>query len=327
MRPSRVNEVLTRLLSTRWPAFLWGPPGVGKSSVVRQVAAELGLPLVDIRAPLLDPTDLRGLPYVSDGIAKWASPSFLPHEEGSQGVLFFDELNAAPPLVQASLYQLTLDRQVGEYRLPDGWRIVAAGNRSEDSAIVFRMPSALANRFIHVDFEVNLEDWVDWAVANKVHPLVQAFIRLRSELLLKMGSAERGFPTPRSWEMVSDSIGAFGETGSILDVLIGTVGEGAAIEFSSFCSRTLTADLVEKIISDPDKHKLPDDVGDTYALISYLSSRGGREDVLKAAGKIMRRMSPEIATILARTMIKANGRFSLNKDFLKFAEEHREFIV
>ena len=123
---------------------MWGPPGIGKSSIVRQVAADKGLAILDVRAPLLDPTDLRGLPYVADGSAKWAPPAFLPQNDGSEGLLFFDELNAAPPLVQASLYQLTLDRRVGEYVLPDGWRIIAAGNRSEDAAIVFRMPSALA---------------------------------------------------------------------------------------------------------------------------------------------------------------------------------------
>jgi len=327
MRPSRAVEVLSGLVSTRWPAFLWGPPGVGKSSIVRQVAAIKGFEILDVRAPLLDPTDLRGLPYVADGSAKWAPPSFLPRDDGSEGLLFFDELNAAPPLVQASLYQLTLDRRVGEYVLPDGWRIIAAGNRSEDAAIVFRMPSALANRFIHIDFEANLEDWQDWAATNKIHPLVQAFLRLRSELLLDMSNTDRGFPTPRSWEMVSDALKAFGEAGSILDVLIGTIGEGAAIEFVSFCKRTLTAEMVEAIIADPDGSSIPNDMGDLYALISYLAARASRLDTVNAAGKLLARISPEIATIMARLMIKANGSFSLNKDFLKFVRKHRDFVI
>ena len=327
MRPSRAVEVLSGLLSTRWPAFLWGPPGIGKSSIVRQVAADKGLAILDVRAPLLDPTDLRGLPYVADGSAKWAPPAFLPQNDGSEGLLFFDELNAAPPLVQASLYQLTLDRRVGEYVLPDGWRIIAAGNRSEDAAIVFRMPSALANRFIHIDFEANHEDWQDWAAANQIHPLVQAFLRLRSELLLDMTNMDRGFPTPRSWEMVSDALKAFGNASEILDVLIGTIGEGAAIEFVSFCKRTLTAEMVEAIISEPEKSEIPKDMGDLYALISYLAAKGERESVVKAAGKILSRISPEIATILARMMIRSNGDFSLNKDFLKFAGKHRDFVI
>ena len=114
MKPTRVEEVIDHILSTRWPAFIWGPPGVGKSSVVRKVALRQKLDLLDIRASLLDPTDLRGIPTVSDDKARWCPPSFLPHDPDSAGILFFDELNAAPPLVQASLYQLTLDRRVGE---------------------------------------------------------------------------------------------------------------------------------------------------------------------------------------------------------------------
>jgi MoxR-like ATPase len=181
MKPSRVYEVLSQLIVNNWPVFIWGPPGVGKSSIVAQLAKEKGLELFDIRASLLDPTDLRGIPHVDNGIARWAPPSFLPHEKNSNGLLFFDELNAAPPLVQASLYQLTLDRRVGEYELPEGWRIVAAGNRAEDSSIVYRMPAALANRFVHLDFEVNVDDWVAWALDHQVDPMVIAFIRTRHD--------------------------------------------------------------------------------------------------------------------------------------------------
>src|SRR6478752_2297615 len=199
MKPSRVNEVLSSILDTRWPAFLWGAPGVGKSSVVHQIAQARGLELIDIRAPLLDPTDLRGLPYFKDGVAVWAPPSFLPSQPDSAGVLFFDELNAAPPLVQASLYQLTLDRRVGEYVLPQGWKIIAAGNRAEDRSVTFRMPAALANRFIHLDFEADFEDWRTWATSAGLHPLVIGFVATRRELLLDMRNAERGFPTPRAW--------------------------------------------------------------------------------------------------------------------------------
>ena len=152
--------------------------------MIRQVADEAKLPLIDVRASLLDPTDLRGIPTVENGRAVWCPPSFLPTaDDGPGGILFFDELSAAPPLVQASLYQLVLDRRVGEYELPDGWRIVAAGNRQEDKSVVFRMPAALANRFVHLDFEVDYDDWRDWAVARGIHPLVIGFLGLRRELL------------------------------------------------------------------------------------------------------------------------------------------------
>ena len=139
MKPSRLESVLESLLDQRWPAFLWGPPGVGKSSLVHAIAARRSLPVIDLRASLLDPTDLRGIPAIEGGRAVWCPPAFLPHRDSPPGILFLDEINAAPPLVQASLYQLVLDRRVGEYELPAGWWIVAAGNRQQDRAVTFRM--------------------------------------------------------------------------------------------------------------------------------------------------------------------------------------------
>ena len=147
MKPSRVSETIDQLFATRWAIFLWGPPGAGKSSIVREAAGKRQIPLVDIRAALLDPTDIRGIPAVVGGTAIWCPPSFLPTADSKPGILFLDELSAAPPLVQASLYQLVLDRRVGEYQLPEGWRIIAAGNRAADRSVSYRMPAALANRF------------------------------------------------------------------------------------------------------------------------------------------------------------------------------------
>ena len=118
MKPSDISEALDGLIDARQSVFIWGGPGVGKSGVVRQFAERRSLPLRDVRALLLDPVDLRGLPYLSEGRSKWATPDFLPQD--GAGVLFLDELNAAPPMVQASCYQLVLDRKLGEYVLPDG---------------------------------------------------------------------------------------------------------------------------------------------------------------------------------------------------------------
>lgn len=159
MKASRLTTVLENLLDQPWAAFIWGAPGIGKSSIVRQIAERRRMPLIDIRASLLDPTDLRGIPIIQDGTAVWCPPSFLPKKSDKPGILFLDEINAAPPLVQAALYQLILDRRVGEYELPEGWRIIAAGNRREDKAVTFRLSSALANRFIHLNLEVDPDDW------------------------------------------------------------------------------------------------------------------------------------------------------------------------
>ena len=185
MRPSHVCEALHHLVRIRQPVFLWGPPGVGKSRLVADVARRQGRKLYDLRAVLLDPVDLRGLPRISDdGITSWCVPEFLPHpQDTEEGILFLDELNAAPPLVQAACYQLILDRRVGQYRLPDGWAVVAAGNRESDRAVTYRMPSALANRMVHLDVECHIDDWLDWARDNGIREDIQAFLRFRPRLL------------------------------------------------------------------------------------------------------------------------------------------------
>ncbi len=327
MKPSRVAEVLSGLLETRWPVFLWGAPGVGKSAIVQQIAESRGLPLIDIRASLLDPTDLRGIPTVEDGKAFWCPPSFLPDEKEPRGVLFFDELNAAPTLVQASLYQLTLDRRVGEYTLPDGWQIIAAGNRAEDASVTFRMPAALANRFVHLDFETDFDDWRAWALANELHHRVIAFLGTRRELLLNMETSDKAFPTPRSWEMLSDAIHHLGLSPDVLDVLIGIVGEGAAMEFIGFCDTAITEERIQAILKDPENAELPEKLGDQYALISYLCSLKSDKTAQKAAGTLLNRFSPELAVLLARDMLRTNPGFSGNAGYLEFVANHKDLLM
>src|SRR3954470_23360008 len=207
MRPSEVTRALAALVPTRRPVYLWGPPGAGKSSLVRQAAAALGLGLVDVRATLLDPVDLRGLPRLDGNTAVWCPPAFLPR--GGEGVLFLDELAQAAPLVQAACLQLTLDRRVGEYELPAGWNVIAASNRAEDRAGTHRLITPLLNRFVHLDLDVSADDWQQWAVAAALSPEVRAFLRYRPALLFRFdpAAAERAFPTPRAWQFVSDVLG------------------------------------------------------------------------------------------------------------------------
>lgn len=326
MKPSRVHEVLTRLLGSRWPVFLWGPPGVGKSSVVREVAAEAKLEVLDIRAALLDPTDLRGIPTVESGRAVWCPPSFLPSDPDSSGILFFDELSSAPPLVQASLYQLTLDRRVGEYELPPGWRVIAAGNRAEDASISFRMPAALANRFIHLEFEVDFGDWRTWAVTHGVHPLVLGFIATRRELLFSMEARERAFPTPRSWEMVSDALRSMGRWEDAADFIPGIVGEGAGVEFLSYCRRTLQEEDIRAVVENPEDAPLPDSLGDRYALVSYLVSAGDDAEVRAAAGVLLGRLPVEFSVLLARDLLTTHPTFMLDPGYQRFMDQHEGLL-
>jgi hypothetical protein len=326
MKPSRVAAVLESIIATRWPVFVWGPPGCGKSAVVQSVAKSRDIPVIDVRASLLDPTDLRGIPMIQDGRAVWCPPSFLPKPDSKPGILFFDELNAAPPLVQASLYQLTLDRRIGEYFLPEGWSIVAAGNRSEDKSIVFRMPSALSNRFIHVDFEVDYDDWRTWAYSAGVHPTVIGFLGLRRELLHDMRSTDRAFPTPRSWEMASAAIKQFNGVKECMDVLVGTVGEGPAIELRKFSERAMTLEQIQAVLADPSGAKLPSELGDLYALVAYLISTISNTWTQDACGVLLGRLPVELAVLLARDTLRVSPGLRKHERFAAFIKEHAKSI-
>ena len=179
MKASKITSAISALIDSKIPSFLWGPPGIGKSSIVKQISTAKSLQFIDLRLSLMDPTDLKGIPFYDkhEHHSVWAPPSFLP--KSGEGILFLDELNSAPPAVQASAYQLILDRQVGEYKLPDGWAIVAAGNRETDRGVVYKMPTPLANRFVHLEMEVDVNDWKDWAFSTGIEvktflPLIQA---------------------------------------------------------------------------------------------------------------------------------------------------------
>jgi hypothetical protein len=326
VKPTRVQEVIHSVIETRWPLFLWGPPGVGKSSVVRQIAESKKLELIDIRASLLDPTDLRGIPTVENGMAKWCPPSFLPRDPESKGILFFDELNAAPALVQASLYQLTLDRRIGEYELPRGWRIIAAGNRAKDRAVVFRMPSALVNRFVHLEYEADFDDWRDWAIGRKINPLILGFLSTRPELLFNMDNPDKPFPTPRSWEMVSDVLDKFGDSKNCRDVILGSVGEGASMEFLGYCDSAISEEIIDKIIADPENTILPKKLGDQYALISFLVFKLDKQKVVRAAEVVLNRVSPELGVLLLRNCLQAKPNFAVRKGAQAFTAKHKSLL-
>lgn len=329
MRSSRVTQVLKLLMQVDRPAFIWGAPGVGKSAVVRALGADLRRSVLDIRAPLLDPTDLRGIPAVVDGRAVWAPPSFLPSEGDPPGILFFDELNAAPPLVQASLYQLVLDRRVGEYELPPGWSIIAAGNRAEDRSVVYRMPSALANRFAHIDFEPHFDDWAEWAGPAGVAPTVVSFLGVRRELLAPTASESDGiaFATPRSWHMLSDAYKVIGTESGSLEVYQGCVGKGAAIEFLEHARRSLSTEAIERILCAPEVATLPGSVGDLWVFVKHVAQRVQEPKVRTALSVLFARLPAEWAIRLARDVLRVDPMLAFDPSVTAFASRHADVLV
>jgi hypothetical protein len=305
-----VSAALAALIPTRRPVYLWGPPGVGKSSILRQAAAALKLAVVDIRATLLDPVDLRGLPKVTKDAAVWCPPAFLPR--AGTGVLFLDELAQAAPMVQAACLQLVLDRRVGEFVLPDGWAVVAASNRAEDRAGTHRLISPLLNRFVHLDLDVSADDWQAWAVTAGVSPVVCAFLRYRPALLFQFDPAAnpRAFPTPRAWQFVSDVL-AGAPTDLVHAVVAGCVGDGPAAEFVGFLRLYRELPDLDCVLARPDAAPVPIEPAVLYALVGALVERCRRDQApLPAFVKYALRLPNEFAVLALRDALTINPKLA-----------------
>lgn len=204
----QIKGAVEILITLKKPLFLWGPVGVGKSDLFRQIAAEQNRNLIDIRLSQMDLTDLKGMPVPNHENKKmeWWIASNFPTDENDNSIIFFDELNCAQPAVQATAYQLILDRRVGDYKLPDNVSIVAAGNREGDRGITFRMPAPLLNRFTHLEVKYDAESWITWAENNNIHPLIVSYLQNNRKDISAFDPtvSNRAFATPRTWKNVSD---------------------------------------------------------------------------------------------------------------------------
>ena len=267
MTPTALHHFLDGLVRQHLmlSTMIWGPPGVGKSSIVAQVAAAHQLRCIDIRLSQLAPTDLRGLPVAENGVARWYPSEFLPRE--GAGVLFLDEVNLAPPSMQGMAQQLILDRQVGNYVVPEGWYIWAAGNRKEDRAAVFDMPASLANRFLHLQVEPDLESFKIFALSAGIPEQVIAFLSYRPALLHRLDPQQPSWPSPRSWAMASRLHAAGFD-------IAPAVGEGAASEFQAFIQHYQNLPSLARILEGAGVGiPFPDEPSMRYATVVGLTAR------------------------------------------------------
>ena len=296
MRPAQLMTILDREFTSttaghHTPVMLWGPPGVGKSDMIRQTAQRHGAPVIDIRLSQMEPSDLRGIPFRRDDAVVWAVPAILPDADrhGEHGILFLDEITSAPPSVSAAAYQLILDRRLGEYQVPEGWAIFAAGNRQGDRGVTYTMPAPLANRFSHFDVDAHLDDWVAWAYRKGIDERVIAFLRFRPELLFDFDPAHNpmAFPSPRSWEFAHRSLQKFGNQGELLQgALQACVGPAAGIELTAFVNSLDKMPDLDDILAGREV-PVPDEIDLQYAVAAALVGRAIRAREQADAGEVI----------------------------------------
>ena len=324
MRPALILAILDREFrataqGSHTPVMLWGPPGVGKSQMVAQVAAKRKVPMIDIRLSQMEPTDLRGIPFRAGEIVEWAVPAMLPDtmRHGYECILFLDEITSAAPTVSAAAYQLILDRRLGAYEVPPGWAIFAAGNRQGDRGVTYSMPAPLANRFSHFEVETNLDDWASWAYAHGIDERIVAFLRFRPELLFDFDPAHNplAFPSPRSWEYAHRALQKFDAEGDLLlGALQACVGPAAGIELKAFVDNLDNLPDIDAIVSGADA-LVPKETDLQYAVASALVGRAirakGAPEEAKVYGHILdyanRFPSREMGVMLVSDMQRAVG--------------------
>lgn len=296
--------------------MLWGPPGIGKSQAVRQIADEIkqntgkSVHVTDVRLLLFNPIDLRGIPTANADktLAVWLKPQILQMDDSGDvvNILFLDEISAAPQSVQAAAYQITLDRVVGEHRLPENCIVIAAGNRMTDRSVAFRMPKALANRLLHIEVESSFSAWKAWAIRAGINDKVIGFLSFRQNCLMDFDPSGEAlaFPTPRSWEMVSKLLnGIDSDVDKMFPLISGIVGSGTAVEFCTWAKVYRELPAMEDIF-DGKMPAMPKNTDALYALTAAMTAYAGahKEDMRRIANSIRfaDQMPPDFSTVLMK---------------------------
>lgn len=322
--PSELNEVIEAAVQGMLPIFIWGPPGIGKSMIVRQCADARGGLLIDLRMAQTEPTDVRGIPFYNkeSNRMEWAHPIDLPSEEEAAKYpivfLFLDELNSAPPAVQAAAYQLVLDRRVGTYVLPENVFIVAAGNRETDRGVTYKMPAPLANRFVHIDVEPDFASWNQWAADSGQHQDIIGYLEFAKEDLFKLDakSSSKAFRTPRSWSYVDRIIRLTSVSERTKSVMIaGSVSEGTAISFIAHRKHAANLPSAKEILNgDVEKLDRDHEISALYTLTNTIAvelkdmAKGSvsREVFERSCNTLLRffmdNYTPEMITYAIRTI-------------------------
>ncbi len=287
----------------RRASMLWGARGVGKSSIVRQVAEHFAIPLVDLRLTTIEPVDIRGAIYADDTLAKtvWFPPEFLPSPDMADGILFLDELTAADQRLQISAYSLILDRRVGNYRLPDGWQVIAAGNASFHGAVSHDMGTALADRMFHFNVQTVIDAFLDHATAMNFAPEVMAYLKIRPDKLddtqAQVAADYLIGASPRGWEDISNVLKS-GLSNAAKRVFVqGRIGAANAAEFFGVLREIQAgADVVRLLAARPGAETaalLPKSLDALYGMIYGLLAASADENTLARALEIVEQL-PDI---------------------------------
>jgi len=313
--------------------YLVGPSGIGKSQTVAQAAEALSTEdepcvMYDLRLSTADPTDF-GLLMPVDGELVRQKPAFISYmEQHPKGIFFLDEITSAPPAVQAPAYQITNDRCVNGFPIPDGWMVVAAGNRASDRGVTYSIAAPLLNRMTELEVDTVLDDVLEHGASNGLAPEVMAFLKSRADLLHRFGKEDYGkqFPTPRSWFAVSDKLSLPVSPALRVELIRGDVGHEAGLAFEQFLRVWKTMPDIDQILSDPDSVEVPEGLDVRYCLTMGLAARVDKKNFANA-WSFMKRMPREMGTLVGRLASRRDPSVNRSPAFHEWLEANEDIFT
>ena len=295
----QLPALLTEVLKVGITPYIHGSPGLGKSDIVRQLAEQHNLEVIDVRLSQADPIDLNGLISFNKDKSKaqYTPLNTFPIEgdplpEGKNGwICFLDEMASAPLSVQAAAFKLVLDRQVGEFNLHKRVAIVCAGNKATDGAIVNRISTPMQSRLAHFELAVSKDAWIEWADRSGIDHRIKSYISYKPDMLYRFDPKhnEYTFPCPRTWEFASKIIKGNEMTETSLILLTSVISEAAAREFYSYTRIFNSLPKLEDIVNNPDGAKVTNEPSVNYAVTGLLGhelTKDNAEPIMKYIARL-----------------------------------------
>lgn len=334
MRPAQIFEATKFMLRDqhvhRIVPFIWGPPGAGKSDVIRQAATALDMNLIDIRLSEHDASEIKGIdmPDTETKCLVRYLPEYIQRIKTSNKptVLFFDEANSGHASTQPPLYKITNDRTVGDYQLPDNVSIVLAGNRETDRSITTKMSAALGNRLAHLQFEVNVDDLCAWAIDNNVNHEFLAFWRFRPELVHKFDPNNKSWPSPRSWSRVDKTLHSNLTKETEYELISGIIGEGATAEFMAFLGVYRDLPTIDEILIKPADARVPSSLSTQFALTTALGAKATVDNIQRLM-EYIKRLPLEFQVVFVRDATGRKSGIESTKSFIQWATQNADVLA
>jgi hypothetical protein len=328
MRASLLKETIKALFPIQRTITIEGSPGGGKTTLVHEVAEELGIPIVEKHMPTMLVEDFGVLyPKAESNTLEYKLPDWFPQKGKAPdaGILLFDDRNQADKDLQKVLANICQARNLHGVSMPDGWMVVSTGNKQSDRAGANRVLSHLRNRETVYEFDTHLDDWTSWALDNGVKPEVISFIRFRPGLLHDFDPQRDQNATPRSWvEGVSDALGIVPPEAEF-ETFKGAVGEGAAAEFVGFVKIFRKLPNPDGILLNPQTADVPSDPATLYALSGSLAERASPANFDRVC-TYAERMGGDFSVLTISYAARKKPELASTQAFTKWAVSHQDVL-